>query len=281
MSVGGLWTFAAAVGRKLVDEASGNRATSIIIGGISVGTVVGVPLGSILGSVEGWRFAFYVVSFLCFCVLIAQAVFLPKIINSTAQTVKGLLDVFRNKGLILAFAAAALAAGGHFTAYTYLEPHLVDAGADAVELAWLLALYGAAGVAGTFIGERLGTSKPAMGFFIVATAMAVSILMTVEFEGNLVALAFAVGLWGLSFGAVPVCVQIWTYATDPERFETSSALTVSVFQIALAAGSFLGGTLVNNIGVPSAFFSGASLNLLCAVVLGVALFRQLQTRIEK
>lgn len=158
VSVGGFWTFAAAVGRRLVETEQGNRATSIVIAGISVGTVVGVPLGSALGGLLGWRSAFIAVAVLCLFVLLFQAVVLPKITMATSQSLKGLADTIRDRRLAIAFAAIALAAGGHFAAYTYLEPHLAhDVGAGPTALGWMLAIFGGAGIAGTFIGERVAS----------------------------------------------------------------------------------------------------------------------------
>lgn len=58
LAVGGLWTFAVAVGRRLVPESAGARATSIISLGISAGTVFGMPVGAILGESIGWRATF-------------------------------------------------------------------------------------------------------------------------------------------------------------------------------------------------------------------------------
>jgi predicted MFS family arabinose efflux permease len=266
VSVGGFWTFAAAVGRKLVAEESGARATSIIMAGISVGTVVGVPLGAALGSMIDWRFAFSAVAILCFAIMLAQAAFLPKITLVTAQTFTGLLKAAQNPKLALAFAAAAIASAGHFTAYTYFEPHLVEeAGATPSTVGWLLAIYGVAGVFGTFLGERLGARRPETGFLFVAVAMSASIFMTFAWASNLPAEAGAIALWGAAFGAVPVCVQLWTYASDPQRFETSSALMVTVFQFALAGGSFAGGILADRFGLSAAFVGGSILSLICAL----------------
>ncbi|NLS20730.1 MFS transporter [Rhizobium sp. P40RR-XXII] len=273
VSVGGFWTFAAAVGRKLVSGKEGNRATSIIMAGISIGTVIGVPLGSALGSVMGWRLSLIAVAALCLIVAVAQAILLPKILIETGQSLAGLLDAARSRSLTLAFAATGLAAGGHFAAYTYLEPHLnTNARLDPTALGLFLAIYGAFGIVGTFIGEHLSRQKPAHGFMLVAFAMAISIILTAFFSWNLLAEGIAVAFWGTAFGAVPVCVQIWTFVSDPARFESSSAITVSVFQIALAAGSFFGGMIADAQGFTAAFVAGAFFNLMAALLVATTMF---------
>lgn len=277
--VGGFWTFAAAVGRKLVEDRDGGRATTIIMAGISVGTVVGVPIGSTLGSFFGWRLAFGAVAGLGLAVMIAQALLLPRISIATAHTVRGLVGAATNRKLALAFMAVALAAAGHFAAYTYLEPHLVtDAGVTPSVLGWVLAVYGLAGVAGTYLGERVGREKPETGFFMLALVMAIAIIATAASSQTLPLEILWLALWGAAFGAVPVCIQLWTYAADPDRFEASSALIVTVFQISLAAGSYLGGSIADGFGLTTAFGFGAALNLLCALIIGAALLLGNRTR---
>ena len=273
VSVGGFWTFAAAAGRKLVTTQDGDRATSIIMAGISIGTVVGVPLGSALGSVMGWRLSFFAVASLCLLVMAAQSLFLPKIVIATGQSVKSLVETAGSRGLALAFVATALTAAGQFAAYTYLEPLLVEnAKVDPARLGFVLAIYGVFGVVGTFLGERLSRRNPASGFMLVALAMAIFIVMTALLPAGAPAQAISVALWGAAFGAVPVCLQIWTYAAEPERFEASSAITVSVFQIALAIGAFGGGLIADAQGLIGAFLAGACVNLLAAVLVARSLF---------
>jgi predicted MFS family arabinose efflux permease len=270
--VGGFWTFAAAVGRKLVEQRHGSRATTIIMAGISIGTVVGVPIGSTLGGFFGWRLAFGSVAGLGLAVMIAQTLLLPRIAIATAHTVRGLFEAATNRKLALAFIAVALAAAGHFAAYTYLEPHLVtDAGVTPSMLGWVLAVYGLAGVAGTYLGELFGRRRPHVGFFVLALVMSIAIAATAASTQNLPLEILWVALWGAAFGAVPVCIQLWTYAADPDRFEASSALIVTVFQISLAAGSYLGGRVADGFGVTMAFGSGATLNLVCGLIVGIAL----------
>lgn len=68
-------------------------------------------------------------------------------------------------------------------------------------------------------------------------------------------------IWGLAFGAVPVCLQIWMYTASPKLFEAGSALMVSAVQIALAVGAAAGGALVDRAGISSAFLVGGAVCL--------------------
>ncbi len=271
LSLGGFWTFAAAIGRRLVREKDGNRATAIILTGISVGTVLGVPVGTVIGDLAGWRAAFWSIAGLSMAVLFGQIMFLPKLPSRDAATVHDLVALLRVSRAVTGLAATALLAGGHFTAYTYLEPFLTQvAHMPPGGVGWTLAAYGIAGVLGTFAGERACSRDVRSAFLVVAVSMAVAVILAAALGSNAGFAALFVILWGIAFGAVPVCVQIWLYEAAPERFESGSAAMVTVFQLALSAGAFGGGLMVDQGGLLAAFYLGGTLSVLCALLILVA-----------
>lgn len=259
IGVGGLWTFAVAVGRRLVPEASGGRATSVISAGIAIGTVVGVPVGVTIGSLAGWRVAFGATAAFGILVLTAQLLLLPRMPSLQRLDLRGLFSLLKVAKARTGLAAALLLAGGQFAAYTYLEPFLRGtARLDPAALAYALTAYGVAGIAGTFLGER----AMARSSYIAFTGVALALSIAIAAAGLLGDRGFAiplVALWGLAFGAIPVCIQIWLHQAAPDRFEAGSALLVSVFQIALASGAFIGGLAADSSGIPAAMLLGAML----------------------
>lgn len=78
-------------------------------------------------------------------------------------------------------------------------------------------------------------------------------------------------VWGLAFGAVPVCATNWMFAAVPQAPEAGQALLVCVVQIALASGALLGGEVVDWQGVSSAMLFGGALILSAALVFGLSL----------
>jgi len=268
LSVGGIWTFAAAVGRRLVQQGDGNRAIAVITTGVSVGTVLGVPVGTAIGELAGWRLAFVGGAGLALAVLIGQWVLLPKLPTRRATTVRDLVGILRVPQAVAGLAAAALIASGHFVAYTYLEPFLAQiARLSPTGVTGTLAGYGIAGVLGTIVAERASTWDVRGAFPGCALLVAAAIFFAVSHGSDAGwAIAFVI-LWGAAFGAVPVCVQIWIYESAPEQFEVGSAIMVTVFQVALAVGAFAGGLMVDFAGLGSAFILGGSLSLLCGLLI--------------
>jgi len=80
--------------------------------------------------------------------------------------------------------------------------------------------------------------------------------------------AVLIVMWGLGFGSLPVSVQTWMIKSRPEAPEGNLAVMVSVIQFALASGAFVGGSVVDRLGIPSVmYFGGVLMALTVSLVL--------------
>jgi predicted MFS family arabinose efflux permease len=265
-SVGGFWTFGVAVGRRLVGASGGARATTVILAGISLGTVLGVPVGTAMGAWFGWRASFASVAALALAILAGQMLLLPKLPVSQSIGLAGFAVALRTRAVVVVFVAGALVALGHFSAYTFVEPFLAQVTRLAPgQVSWALAGYGIAGVIGTFAGERLSATDARRGLLWASLAMAFAIIVAAAAGAMPLWAVAGVVAWGAAFGAVPVCLQIWTFKAAPAQFEVVSALMVTVFQVALAGGALAGGLLVDGSGPRAALAFGAACCCACAL----------------
>ncbi len=164
--------------------------------------------------------------------------------------------------------AAGFVAGGHFVAYTYLEPWLRGAlRLDKDSVAWTLCAYAVAGIIGTFLGEHLAARDVRHAFTAVALVLGGSVVAAAAASKFFpIAVSFIL-IWGIAFGAMPVCVQIWMFKSSPRLYEAGSALMVSAFQIPLAAGAAIGGAIVDRADLDAAFATGGLIALAGAAVL--------------
>lgn len=269
VAVGGFWSFAIPAGRRLVSEEQGARATSLISAGVAIGTVVGVPAGAFIGDLFGWRMAFTINTGLAVVVFLLQWATLPSLPSKQSINLRTLLDVAKIPGVRYGLIIALFMAAAHFSAYTYLEPWLrFQVGLSPSDLSLLLMGYGAAGLFGTFLTEimvrEFGVKRTFLGNMLI---MGVAVLSASQLSDSALTASFLVVLWGLAFGALPVCLNIWLYQAAPALFETGSALMVFVFQIALASGAFFGGVLADSLGTSSSFLLGGILAMLAVVTI--------------
>lgn len=258
LAIGGFWAIGASLAVRLVPERSVARAGSIIISGISIASVVGVPAGTFIGDSAGWRAAFAVMAALSLLVLIALAVLVPKLPSSSGMRPSDLTGLLRRGPVRASLLGLLLIVIGHFAAYTYVAPVLQGStGLGGATVAVLLLVYGVAGVAGTFIagslaGRRLREVMVGSAVLIAAATAAMPLFV----DGAATA-AMALVLWGLGYGAVPVGLQMWTLRAAPEAPEGASALFVASFQVAIGTGAVIGGLAVDRIDATAPMWLGA------------------------
>lgn len=269
LAVAGFWTFAIAAGRRLVPESLGARATAIISAGVSIGTVLGVPAGALVGNFAGWRSAFVMTAIAGAVVLVAQLALLPTLPVKERVSAGQMLALFKVPKARIGLIATLFIAAGHFTAYTYLEPFLrAVPNAGAATTTAVLLVYGIAGLAGTFLAERL-IATGLRRAFVAATLLVGASILAAAALGTHGAWAYVfVALWGLAFGAIPVVIPVWMYEAAPDAYESGSAIVVTAFQTSLASGAFVGGLLVDTSGIGGAFALGGALALTTAFVVG-------------
>ncbi|MGG1947816.1 MFS transporter [Trinickia sp. NRRL B-1857] len=259
ISIGGFWAIGAAVARRLVPPESVGRATALVFSGVSAGTVIGLPAGTLLGELCGWRFAFTGAATLGGIALAAQLYLLPKLAATDTVGLWQLPAVARTAKARVALLAVALAIGGQFMAYTYLASFLERyASISPSMVSAVLLAYGVAGLVGNTIAGELvqGDVRRVLtgaGLLVAATILCLPLIGSHPF----IAVALVV-IWGGGFGAVPVSLQTAMFMAAPTLQEGSSALFVSTFQLALASGAFLGGLAVNSGSITVAMVLGGA-----------------------
>jgi DHA1 family purine ribonucleoside efflux pump-like MFS transporter len=252
IAISGYWSFAFTVGTHAV-PGKDRLVSSAISFGVSLATVLGVPLGSLVGDAVGWRTAFGGAAVLCALSAVALAVALPSVPAHPTAGVRMLREALRNGRLMAGMGCVVLVALGNFAAYPYIRLAIdrVDPGATT----WMLLAWGVGAVAGTVVAgmlarwlRPLAAAAPiALGVALLISAVAPSVPV----------LTVAVVLWGFSFNMVPVIVQLWGSRVEPRRTESAMSLTVTSFQVAITVGSALGGALLDGYGVRSLLLVGA------------------------
>ncbi|UBU11880.1 MFS transporter [Nonomuraea gerenzanensis] len=269
VSIGGFWAFAAGIGARLVPEPAVGRATSIILGGVSVASVLGVPAATFVSSFAGWRSAFAAAGVLALALLAVLATSLPPLkppAEPESSPVPEKRSSWLSGPLKLVLVLTTLAVSGHFVAYTYVRPFLEEvAHAGPALVSSALLLYGAAGVAGNFAAGARAARNPRLTLVtlaaLMAAAMAALVLTGVP---ALVALV----VWGLGYGGVGVTLQLWIMRSGGG--ELGTALFVGAFNVSIALGAFAGGRIADGLSVPAVMAAGAGLALAAAVVAAVA-----------
>jgi predicted MFS family arabinose efflux permease len=267
IALGGFWSMATAIAIRLVPAPLVPRALSILFSGVSVATIVAVPLGSYFGGLYGWRSVFLFATLIGLVTLLCQMTFLPRLASNHVARLGTLVEVLLRPGMRLGVICTVLVFGGHFALFTYVRPFLETiAGVGANGIALMLLGFGVANFVGTLLAGfllerslRLTLTLPPLVIGLVGLGLAALHL-------GLPAHAVLVAAWGMAFGAVPVGWSTWTARSVPDETESAGGILVAAVQIAIAAGAALGGSIFSFSGVTGVFATGGAVLLLTAAV---------------
>lgn len=257
VSLGGFWTIAVTLGGRLVPKSSMARATTVIMAGISIATVLGVPAGTVIAGLAGWRMAFGAIGGVALLAGLAQVFVLPALPPPPAPGMRQLTNSLRHADVRLGLLTVAFVLAGQFAAYTYVTPFLNESqGIGPGFLSTLLLAYGVAGIAGNFAGGAAAARHLRRTVMGVVALLAGAITALPLVRGHPVGVTILLVAWGLAFGAMPISLNLWVFKAAPEALEGGAALLISTFQIFIAMGSVLGGRVVDAFGTSAVMLGG-------------------------
>lgn len=266
LSIGGFWAVAGSIAPRLVPEAQVPKAMTMIFGGVAAASVLGVPLGTLLGDLSSWRVAFGALGGLSLLTAIALWRWLPPLPPREPVRLRVLAQQFSNRGVRVAVLTTAFVVVGHFAAYTFISPILQEiSGISQRHVGSLLLLYGAAGIvgniaAGMFAGRHPYRAVLAIPSLLLVFVAAFPLLGVQPSSGVMLLMA-----WGAVFGSVSVSIQTWILRTAPNT-EAATALMAFTFNMSIGLGAMLGGRLVDGTSLPIAMWAASGLFLLGALL---------------
>nr|WP_257221792.1 MFS transporter [Pseudomonas atacamensis] len=266
--IGGFWSMSAALAMRLVPSASVPKALAIFNGGNALATVVAAPLGSYLGSVIGWRGAFFCLIPVALIALLWQWISLPALPAAPRKaSAANFFALFKSRRVAFGMLGAGLFFMGQFVLFTYLRPFLETVTrVDVSMLSIILLIIGVAGFIGTVV---IGSVLKKGLYRVVITIpllMAIIAVALIGMGSSVGATFVLLGLWGLIATAAPVGWWSWLARTLPDDAEAGGGLMVAVVQLSIASGSTIGGLLFDGSGYRLTFFASAALLVLAALM---------------
>ncbi|MFJ3804739.1 MFS transporter [Streptomyces sp. NPDC090088] len=271
VATGTFWAVGAVLAAAAAGKEAGARATAVMIGGLTLANVLGVPLGTAGGQALGWRGPFWVLAVLA---LLAAAVLARKLPVGEAgptASVDAELASLRSGRLWLIYLACALLPGSFVAAYSYIAPLLTDrAGLSDAAVPLVMLGYGLATLAGTAFGGRTGDRRPFATAIPAAVMLAVVLGAITLWATNSVAAVVLFVLLGLfALVAQPILIA-QVVQTAGATHSLAVSLSTSALNAGIASGSWLGGVaLSSGLGLKGPSLLGALIAVLAAAALAV------------
>ncbi|UUV32570.1 MFS transporter [Amycolatopsis roodepoortensis] len=269
----GFWAVAAATAVALVPVERRGRALAILVGGLTVANIAGVPAGTFLGQHAGWRAAFWAVTALTVLALIGVFALVPETQNGQDKTdVATELRLYRGGRFWLALGVIALAQAMIFATFSYLAPLLTEvAGLPESWVPGVLSLFGLGALIGITAGGRLADARPfATLYGGLAVALVALILLALSGPATPLAI-FAVFLFGVAGFGVNPALNVRAFAVAGNAPTLVGASTTAAFNVGNTVGPWLGGESIDaGLGYPSVAWVSVGLGAATVVALTFA-----------
>lgn len=239
--------FAVAIGyaARIAPRGQTGRALALVATGTSVGLILGVPAGTVLGELFSWRATFGALAVIVALATLAAVRYLPAV-EHDAEAGKSLLPGGGTLLLVAGLAGAAFL--GHYSLYTYVSPFLLAAGLPAAWLGAMLAVLGLSGLVGIRIAARRLDAHPYAWLVAVPSAVLLTQAALALSFPSLIPVLILAALWTASFGPVNSTYQSVLVRVGKDNPEMAGAWINVTCNIGIAVGSTLGGTLLTGTG---------------------------------
>nr|WP_107925768.1 MFS transporter [Lysinibacillus parviboronicapiens] len=259
VAAGAAWGMIAGYARRMVPDALRGRALAVAMVGTPIALTFGVPVGTLLGDLIGWRAVFGLMSLLTLVLIVWVFWKVPDYPRQSAKQRMTVGQVFVLPGIRPILMVVLTWMLAHNILYTYISPFLEPYGlagnVDLVLLVFGLTALVSIWIVGLLVDRmlRLLVLISLLGFALVAAVLWVG----AESESIVY---FAVALWGLTFGGAATLLQTaLADASGEEGVDVVMPINTTVWNLAIAGGGIVGGALLEIVGVQS--FPGVLLML--------------------
>ena len=259
------WSITASLAVRLAPAGKTNQALGLLSTGTVLAMVLGIPLGRVVGQYFGWQLSFLLIGVCAAGVMLVLAKNLPALPSQNTGSLSSLPSLFKRRNLMLLYAMTVLIITAHFTAYSYIEPFVLQVGGfKAEQVTIVLSLYGLAGFAASYLfGKWFAKSQRLfmLGAVAVILLSALLLLLLASFPYAVYALVF---IWGVAIVIVSLGMVSKVLAFASDATDVANSIYSGLYNVGIGGGALLGHYVtvwfgLSNIGIAGALLAAAGL----------------------
>jgi DHA1 family inner membrane transport protein len=247
LAAGAFWAVASAVATTAAGPANSSRALGVMMSGVGLATVAGVPLGSFAGQILGWTGTFWVLAALAALAAGVIARFTPRDSHRDASTMRAQVRAVASRQMAILVMATVLATGGYMTTFSYLSPLVTSrTGLPTWAVPFVFVAFGAGAILGTNLAGRFADRRPLTTFITAATGSLVIMALLVAVSthaGPSFVLIFLLGAAGMGIPPVGTGLAVRFAGHAPAL---AAAIAVAAFNGGTAIGTWIGATALQS-----------------------------------
>ena len=263
----------AVIASYVMGPGHGGKAFAMVMSGLTVATIFGSPLATLMGQMLGWRQTYVAVAGVGLLAFLAIRTWTPRTDALNGASVTRELSSLRKPAVWGVMLVAATGVAAIFAVYTFIGQLVTEvAGLSSTMIPVALALFGLGMTSGNIVGGALADRRPAWGIAL-GYAGALAVLAVLAIGGASVWILFPAlfGVGAAIMVAIPG-IQVRLTSLAPEAPSLMGAMNLAALNVANALGAWLGGmTIAAGFGVLSTVWAGFALTSTGLLVLGVTL----------
>ncbi|WP_407517530.1 MFS transporter [Elizabethkingia anophelis] len=262
------WSVALSVAEKNVLPEEQSKAAGLIFSGLTVATVLGVPLATLISDTVGWQYSFLITALINLIAVAGIQFYLPSIeyYNKTVQiSYKRILD---NRLLWINLLLSFMLIMAMYSTYGYMSDFLKTiTHMNGKQISFMLLIFGSIGILGNKLAGRYMSRFPVITLALFIVSLSLMHLLIYEYGSLFIPMVWITCFWGLihSGGFLIGNINVVTSALDAPEFMNS--MFTSCGNFAVTAGTLAGGYWIAHYGIQSLAWS----SIICLLIAGVLL----------
>ena len=259
------WSITASLAVRLAPTGKTNQALGLLSTGTVLAMVLGIPLGRVIGQYFGWQLSFLLIGVCAAGVMLVLAKNLPALPSQNTGSLSSLPSLFKRRNLMLLYAITVLIITAHFTAYSYIEPFVLQVGGfKAEQVTIVLSLYGLAGFAASYLFGKWFAKSQRLFMLGAVAVILLSALLLLPFASFPYAVYALVFIWGVAIVIISLGMVSKVLAFASDATDVANSIYSGLYNVGIGGGALLGHYVtvwfgLSNIGIAGALLAAAGL----------------------
>ena len=259
------WSITASLAVRLAPTGKTNQALGLLSTGTVLAMVLGIPLGRVVGQYFSWQLSFLLIGVCAAGVMVVLAKNLPALPSQNTGSLSSLPSLFKRRNLMLLYAMTVLIITAHFTAYSYIEPFVLQVGGfKAEQVTIVLSLYGLAGFAASYLFGKWFAKSQRLFMLGAVAVILLSALLLLPFASFPYAVYALVFIWGEAIVIVSLGMVSKVLAFASDATDVANSIYSGLYNVGIGGGALLGHHItvwfgLSNIGIAGTLLASAGL----------------------
>ena len=261
------WSLTASLVMRIPPKHKKTQALGMLAIGTALATILGLPIGRIVGQLVGWRVTFGIIAVLALSIMFLIIRLLPNLPSKNAGSIASLPLLAKRPLLLWLYVTTAIVISAHFTAYTYIEPFMIDVGhLDPNFATAVLLIFGFSGIAASLLFNRFYRLAPTKFIVVSMSLLMFSLLLLLFSTETMIAMFSLVFIWGIGISCIGLSLQMRVLKLAPDATDVATAIYSGIFNAGIGAGALFGNLATTYLGLNEIGYTGAALGLIGFII---------------